>query len=88
MDSSIKKYLIGFEGCGRRNGNSARPGRSSIRAVRDDTVEKTALLTRARTNRKLTDKTKLFSCLNGQSAAGSYELMVQAKGKRKKGQQP
>ena len=88
MDSSIKKYLIGFEGCGRRNGNIARPGRSSIRAVRDDRVEKTALLTRARTNRKLTDKTKLFSCLNGQSAAGSYELMVQAKGKRKKGQQP
>ncbi len=46
--------------------------------------EKTALLVRARTNRTLSDKTKLFSCLNGQAAAGSYELIVQAKGKRKK----
>ena len=46
--------------------------------------EKTALLIRAKTNRVLADKTKLFSCLNGQQAAGSYELAVAAQGKRKK----
>ena len=46
--------------------------------------EKTALLIRAKTNRTLADKTKLFSCLNDQPAAGSYELSVAAQGKRKK----
>ena len=46
--------------------------------------DKTDLLIRARTNRTLTDKTKLFSCLSGQAAKGSYELVVDANRTRKK----
>lgn len=46
--------------------------------------DKTDLLIRARTNRTLTDKSKLFSCLAHQDAAGNYELVVGTKGKRKK----
>ena len=46
--------------------------------------EQTALLIRAKANRILADKTQLFSCLNGQPSAGSYELSVAAQGKRKK----
>ena len=46
--------------------------------------DKTDLLIRARTNRTLADKTKLFSCLSGQAAKGSYELVVDANRTRKK----
>lgn len=40
--------------------------------------EKTDLLIRARTNRRLKDNTKLFSCFSGQASQGSYEIMVDA----------
>lgn len=46
--------------------------------------EQTDLLIRARTNRTLRDKTKLFSCLSGQEAEGIYEIMLEAKAGRKK----
>lgn len=46
--------------------------------------ERTDLLIRARTNRTLKDKTKLFSCLSNEEVKGSYELVVDTKGKRKK----
>jgi hypothetical protein len=46
--------------------------------------EQTDLLIRARTNRVLKDKTKLFSCLSGQPVEGVYEIEVDAKGGRKK----
>lgn len=46
--------------------------------------EKTDLLIRARTNRTLADKTKLFSCLSAQPAQGNYELLVNAKKSREK----
>ena len=46
--------------------------------------EKTDLLIRARTNRTLTDKTKLFSCLSEQKLQGTYQVAVPARGKRKK----
>ena len=45
---------------------------------------KTDLLIRARTNRVLSDKTKLFSCLEGNRAEGTYTLAVEGKQKRKK----
>jgi hypothetical protein len=45
---------------------------------------KTDLLVRARTNRTLADKTKLFDCLSHQQAQGEYLVAVGAKGKRKK----
>lgn len=45
--------------------------------------EKTDLLIRARTNRTLTDGTKLFHCLLDQEAQGAYKVVVAAKGKRK-----
>ena len=45
---------------------------------------KTDLLVRARTNRTLADKTKLFSCLTDQELKGAYELVVEAKKNRKK----
>ena len=38
--------------------------------------EKTDLLIRARTNRKLKDETKLFTCLSNQPSQGSYEIVV------------
>jgi hypothetical protein len=44
----------------------------------------TDLLVRARSNRTLADKTKLFDCLSAYESAGYYELPVAAKGKRKK----
>lgn len=44
----------------------------------------TDLLIRARTNRTLKDKTKLFNCLHDSEARGSYELIVDAKQNRKK----
>lgn len=46
--------------------------------------EQTDLLIRARTNRRLKDKTKLFSCLSDAEVKGNYELVVDTKGKRKK----
>jgi hypothetical protein len=46
--------------------------------------EKTDLLIRARTNRILTDKTKLFSCLENSKAAGTYTIAVEGKQNRKK----
>jgi hypothetical protein len=46
--------------------------------------EKTDLLIRARTNRTLTDKTKLFNCLSNQKPKGTYEIAVAAREKRKK----
>lgn len=46
--------------------------------------DKTDLLIRARTNRTLADKTKLFSCLSDEQPKGSYELSVDTKGSRKK----
>lgn len=48
--------------------------------------EKTDLLIRARTNRTLADKTKLFLCLEKQESKGKYEIEVQScsKTKRKK----
>jgi len=45
---------------------------------------KTDLLIRARTNRTLADKMKLFDCLSTQDAKGAYELTVEAKKNRKK----
>jgi len=42
------------------------------------------LLIRARTDRRLKDKTKLFSCLSDQQAQGSYEVVVEAKKGRQK----
>jgi len=45
--------------------------------------EKTDLLIRARANRTLVDGKKLFDCLSDNEAAGSYQLKVPAKGKRK-----
>jgi hypothetical protein len=44
----------------------------------------TELLIRARTNRTLTDKTKLFDCLSTQNPKGKYEVTVDAKKNRKK----
>lgn len=44
---------------------------------------KTDLLIRARTNRTLPDKTRLFSCLSEQPPQGSYQVVVAAKAKRK-----
>jgi Transposase DNA-binding len=46
--------------------------------------EQTELLIRARANRTLTDKTKLFSCLSEQAAQGSYAIVVDAKKGRPK----
>jgi hypothetical protein len=46
--------------------------------------EQTDLLVRARTNRTLKDKTKLFSCLSEQPAQGSYTIVVDAKKGRQK----
>lgn len=46
--------------------------------------DKTDLLIRARTNRVLADKTKLFSCLSDEQAKGSYELVIDTKQSRKK----
>lgn len=46
--------------------------------------EQTDLLIRARTNRTLADKTKLFGCLSAEPVKGTYELMVNAKRTRKK----
>jgi len=46
--------------------------------------EQTDLLIRARTNRTLKDKTKLFSCLSEQPAMGSYTIEVAAKNGRQK----
>ena len=46
--------------------------------------EQTDLLIRARTNRTLADKTKLFSCLSDEQVKGTYQLMVDAKPGRKK----
>lgn len=46
--------------------------------------KQTDLLIRARTNRTLKDKTKLFGCLSEEQVRGSYELAIAAKGKRKK----
>ena len=42
------------------------------------------LLIRARTDRSLKDKSKLFSCLSDQQAQGSYEVVVEAKNGRQK----
>lgn len=46
--------------------------------------EKTDLLIRARTNRRLKDDTKLFSCFSDQAAQGSYEITVDACQKKKR----
>lgn len=46
--------------------------------------KQTDLLIRARTNRTLKDKTKMFSCFSDEQAQGSYELIVAAKKSRKK----
>lgn len=46
--------------------------------------EKTNLLIRAKTNRTLGDKTKLFSCFDDQPAQGKYQLRVAAGGKKKR----
>lgn len=47
--------------------------------------DQTHLLIRAKTNRTLADKTKLFSCLSDQPAQGSYTIIVNAsKGKKKR----
>ena len=46
--------------------------------------EKTDLLIRARTNRKLKDNTKLFSCFSDQDLQGSYEIIVAACHKKKR----
>lgn len=43
----------------------------------------TDLLIRARTNRTLQDKTRLFSCLSDCSVQGSYQVVVAGKAKRK-----
>lgn len=46
--------------------------------------KQTDLLVRARANRTLPDKTKLFSCLTNEQVKGSYELMIDAKQNRTK----
>jgi len=46
--------------------------------------KQTDLLIRARANRILKDKTKLFSCVSGEQAKGIYELIVDTKQTRKK----
>lgn len=46
--------------------------------------EKTDLLVRARADRTLLNKEKLFSCLNNQPSQGNYQLLVEGKGGRKK----
>jgi hypothetical protein len=46
--------------------------------------EKTDLLIRARTNRTLTDKSKLFSCLENQNVKGKYSVSVDACSKKKR----
>lgn len=46
--------------------------------------EQTDLLIRARADRVLKDKTKLFSCLSDQPAEGSYSIAVEAKNGRQK----
>ena len=46
--------------------------------------DKTDLLIRARTNRTLADKTKLFTCLSAEQKKGSYELSVDGKPGKKK----
>jgi hypothetical protein len=45
---------------------------------------KTDLLIRARTNRTLTDKTKLFDCLSTQESKGTYQAIVETKKNKKK----
>ncbi|MES2874736.1 MAG: IS4 family transposase [Bacteroidota bacterium] len=45
---------------------------------------KTDLLIRARTNRTLLDKSKLFNCLSDQEAKGNFELLVDGTQTRKK----
>jgi hypothetical protein len=45
--------------------------------------EKTDLLVRAGTDRRLADGSKLFSCLSNQQAKGKYEIFIAAKEKRK-----
>lgn len=45
--------------------------------------EKTDLLIRARADRRLSDGTKLFSCLSDQPAQGTYQVVIPAKEKRK-----
>lgn len=45
--------------------------------------ERTDLLIRCRTNRRLADGTKLFERLSGQPAQGTYEVIIPAKGHRK-----
>lgn len=44
----------------------------------------TDLLIRAKSNRALGDKTKLFSCLSEEKCQGTYELIIDTKGSRKK----
>lgn len=44
--------------------------------------ERTDLLIRCRTDRRLTDGTKLLGCLSGQPPQGVYEVVVPAKGTR------
>lgn len=46
--------------------------------------EKTDLLIRAKTNRKLKDGTKLFSCFCAQASQGSYEIVVDACKKKRR----
>lgn len=46
--------------------------------------ERTDLLIRARTDRTLADKTKLFRCLSSQPAQGHYQISVEASRGRKK----
>lgn len=46
--------------------------------------QRTDLLIRCRSDRRLTDGSKLFGCLSGQSAQGVYEVVVPAKETRKK----
>ena len=45
---------------------------------------KTNLLIRARTNRTLTDKSKLFTCLSEQKVQGNYEIIVDVCAKKKR----
>ncbi|WP_443936453.1 IS4 family transposase [Pedobacter sp. MW01-1-1] len=46
--------------------------------------EKTDLLIRAKSNRRLKDKSKLFDCLSNQEVQDIYEIVVEAKEKRPK----
>lgn len=46
--------------------------------------EKTDLLIRARTDRRLSDETKLFSCLSDQPIQDTYQIEIPAKGNRKR----